>query len=504
MALWQPSVSPKQMKLIKLCHPRPGKVKFVLVSGPRLATKSIGCYHTVVDHAWNVRNASISVISPTVTTGHDGGCWWLLTERIIPEWIAGDFGLEWITTPRQQGATKKLYCEIRNKFGGKSRIQLDSLQYEHEAEGRFKNKMHSMVYVSELSYYRRHETYKTFVETLRGPDWQEWDFLFLGDTNPAEEGEESWIWKEFYDFRVREDVDDNARLTQKQMALMEFTVYDNIFISQDRLNQQLAMYDFSEDLRARYRDGRWVKAVGNSVFFDVFKPNIHIRGEYDTPTNPDPEIILPEENCAELLTGWDIGEVNDAFVICEKIFIPNDQGKTVSFFKFLDEVVYIGSNLSTGEFVAECLDKIEFWEQQIGRPVLWRNWSDRSAFSRHHRDSKTYDHQLVWRLSEGKIVLQASGFQRPFDRNKRVILNKKILFENRISISRSRCPNLIDSYQGLRPGPGRRGVDIVSKYKHAWDAASYLLCGEAFDEVLNPREEIRTGRVMDGLVSVPL
>lgn len=502
---WEPNVSPKQRKMLQRLHRRPGAPKYCLVSGPRLSTKTWLCMHAIVDHAWTVKNASISCIAPTVTSASDRGFWWLLTTVIIPEWIAGGFGLEWVTEPRQHGVSKKLYCEITNRHGGKSYIQLDSLQYEDETEARFKNKMYSMIYVSELSYYKKMETYKALLECLRGPpDWdREVDFLFLGDTNPAEEGEDSWIWKEFYDFRVRDDVTDDKRAIQKRMALIEFSVRDNTFLTPQELEEQLGKYDFSEDLRARYRDGKWVKAVGNSVFFDVFRPLVHVLPHYISPVDNDPEILVPEKNCAELMTGWDIGDVNHGMVIAEKIFILNDQGKEVSLFKFLDEVVHIGSNYSTRDFVSECMEKILFWEDWLGRPVLWRNWSDRSAFSRRDRLTLTYDHQLVAQLSQGRIILQAAD-QTPGSIRQRVILNKKILFENRMVISRARCPNLIDSYQSLRSGKAQVAVDTTSKFKHAWDAASYLIQGECVEEIVRPREDFNMAKMGPGLVSVPL
>ena len=435
----------------------------------------------------------------------------MLTEQILPQWINAGFGMEWVTPPRMKGSTKKLYCQVTNKFGGISHIQLDSLQYEHEAEARFKNKNFSMLYVSELSYFKMRKTYDIWLECLRGDSsiWGENDFLFLGDTNPAEEGEESWIWQHWYNFRVRDDVDERSRLTQKKMALVEFTVYDNTFMSKERLDEQLARYDHSEDLRARYRDGKWVKAVGNSVFYDVFKPNIHIWGEFETPTNPDPEILVPEENCIELCTGWDIGDINHAFVIAEKVFMyspkPDKDGKpyVVSFFKFIDEVVWIGSNYSTREFIHDCMDRILFWEQFIGRSIMWKNWSDKSAFARHDRSSGVYDHQLVFQVSQGKIALASAGqFQDSV--RQRVILNKKILYEDRMALCRARCPNLIDSYQSLTAGRGMIAVKRDSKYKHAWDAASYLLCGEAFNELQFPVNEMNSGKMGLGVSHVPL
>ena len=363
---WKPPLSAKQNQFLQLCSvENPAKPKYVLLCGPRFSTKTIGALHAVVHHAWSVRNASVSVISPTVTAGDDGGCWWLLTEKIIPQWIEGDFGLEWITEPRQKGTTKKLYAQITNKFGGVSRFQLDSCQYEDEVEARFKNKMHSLVYVSEFSYYRRRATYDTFIETLRGPDWQESDFLFIGDCNPSEEGEDSFIWQHWYDFRVQDGLEGGALVTQKQMALVEFKVSDNVFMSKERLDEQLSRYDHSEDLKARYRDGKWVKAVGNSIFFEVFRPNYHIIGDHETRSNPTPDIIIPDDKTMELYTGIDPGISNHACIFFDKRVIEIPTGKIVdgkpeikpvSFFDSIDEVVQIGSMGSLSDFVDDILE----------------------------------------------------------------------------------------------------------------------------------------------------
>lgn len=488
-----------------LCRARPGKPKYVLISGPRFSTKTVGCLHAIADHLWNVKNASFSIVAPTVTAGDDGGCWWLMTEHILPAWINGNFGMKWVNTPKQKGTTKKLYCEVTNKWGGKSHLQLDSLQYENEAAVRFKNKMHSGMYVSELSYYKKRKTFDYFIETLRGPDWTDDDLIFIGDTNPAEEGQDSWIYKHWWNFRVDETVDAGAKVIQNQMALMEFTVEDNIFISKERLDEQLARYSHSEDLMARYRFGRWVRAAGDSVFFEVFRPNFHIVGEYETPVNRDPEILMPEENCSELGTGWDPGEINHAMVIFEEfpLQLPPDKGsRIVPAFKALDEVVYIGLEATFSDFMQEVTEKIAEWEGYVGRPVRWINWSDRSAFDKKARLSDIYIHQEVFHYTEGKIRLQAAD-RSPGTVRQRVDLVKKLLFEGRLFVSRSRCPNLIDSFQSLKAGKGNIAIEKDSRFKHAFDAASYYLASMNQTE-LSYSKRLPDARPASGIVTVPL
>ncbi len=519
MARWEPQVSKKQLKLLQLCRVRPRKPKYVLVSGCRFSTKTIACLNVIADHLWNVNKDVFTVVTPTTTAGTDGGCWWLLCTYVIPQWISGNFGMKWVTEPKQDGISKKNYFEVRNKWGNVSRCQLDTLKEEKDVEARFKNKSYAGIYVSELSYYRQRKTFDCWIETLRGPDWQDDDFLFIGDTNPAEEGQDSWIWKHWYDFRVASAVDPAARLAQKQMALMEFTVHDNVFISKARLAEQLSRYAHSEDLMKRYAEGRWVKAVGNSVFFEQFRPDLHILGEYETATNPSPAIIMPHDKCFELIGGWDIGSgPNSAFVILEKYFrrakdkAGNYTGEDETCFAALDEVVLIGSDASMGEFVAECLEKIEFWEDVMGRKLNWRHWSDRSAFNQKERIANIAHHAFVFHETKGKVILQAvagpGGHERagqgPGTVRQRLEITRKLLFQNRLFICRSRCPNLIDSLQSLRPGKAGAAVDKGSRYKHAWDAGSYAWVSETFEEMVYTSDEPQTGHVATEMVTVPM
>lgn len=509
---WEIPVSPKQKRFIELCHVgNPRKPKYVLISGPRFSTKTVAALHAMVDHAYNVNHANVSIVSPTITAGDDGGCWWLLTTYIIPQWIAGDFGVQWVNEPRQKGTTKKLYCEILNKFGTISRFQLDSLQYELEAEARFKNKMCSAMYVSELSYFKRRETYDVFIETLRGPDWKENEFLFLGDTNPAEEGTDSWIWKFWYDFRVQDDVTDGDKIIQKQMALVEFTVADNIFTSKERIDEQLARYNHSEDLMARYRDGKWVKAVGNSIFFEVFRPNYHIIGEHETRSNPTPDIIIPDENTSELYTGIDPGVSNHACIFLNKRILELPTGKTengvpetkhVSYFDAIDEVVYVGSEFTLADFVDDIMQVMEEWEAILGHPVKWHHYSDRSAFDHKDPISNRYVHQVIAQESNDRIILTAAP-KGPGSVRQRVELTKKLLFEQRLFMCRSKCPNLIDSFQSLKAGKGNIAIQKDSKYKHAMDGLSYALASECYSELLFPKEEPNVGG-RSGYVAVAL
>lgn len=486
---WQPSLSPKQLEFRWLVHPNnPEKRKFICISGPRRSSKTWAVLSAVVEHAWLVPNAHISLLTPTLSAGIDGGPWQLLTEEIIPQWIDGDFGLRWHREPYISGATKKPMLSLVNSHGGVSRIQLDSMREgETQISKQFKGKMFSMVVVSEASnWVRDRKTFDMLIEVFRKPGLESRKHTLILDTNPAEEGARHWIYQLFYEFRTQENLPENLKPLQDQLSLQEFFVNDNPYLSTTDIDLMLAQYAHNPDLYARYFEGKWVTATGDGVFSEVFKPTLHVLGGIETPTNPDPEILVPEDNCFELFTGWDPGVSNYAAIVLERFQKLKPDGKgSESAFKVLDELVALGSNYTMGDFTADFLERIDYWEQHIGRKVRWTHFSDRSVFDYRESISDRYQHQEVFARSNGRIQLQAVAKGKDSVRQ-RVDILRKLLFQDRIYFSNSRCPLMIESIQGLkkdRHGPIVRG----SRYKHAFDALTYAvssLCFEEMDEAV--------------------
>jgi LAGLIDADG-like domain/Terminase large subunit, T4likevirus-type, N-terminal len=474
---------------------------------------TIAGMHSIAEHLWDVPDARFSTVAKTVTNAEDAGFWTELCMVVIPQWIAAGLKsaeghkMEWVTKPKQRGVTKKLYFQVSNRHGGVSHCQLDSLLYEQDAEDRFKGKMYSGIYVSELSGFKRRETFDVWRQALRGQRWEEWQTLFIGDTNPAEEGKESWIWKLWWEERMREPDSEQFREWQRQLGLMEFSVADNIFKDEAWHRTQAAMYAWSDDLLRRYYHGEWVMATSNSIFHDVFRPVAHIVGEPETPVNNDPEVLLPDPNCSELITGWDLGVSNHAFALIHKrwaqVMGKDGKPRDISIFDVIDEVVYLKSDSSIDDFIDEALGKIAYWEEYLGREVFWRNWSDRSAFDMRGGVGNVLHHQLVRQISQGKIILQSVD-RSPGSMKQRVELVKRLLFENRIYISKSRCPFLIDSFQGLPPGKAGRPININSHFKHIFDAFSYAVVSESFDELFS-HQGVNVGKSSrSGVVSLTL
>lgn len=470
------------------------------MSGPRSSTKTVSALHAIADNLWSVDGANFTMVVPTVTAGDDQGCWTQITEEIIPEWIAGGFGLEWVRKPSQSGVSKKLYCVVKNKFGTNSRLQLDSLQYEDEVEARFKNKNYSGLYISEASYYKQRRTFDVWQEVLRGKQYKEEDFLMLLDTNPADEGTDSWLYQMWWVDRLADFGDDKGKaLFQKQLALMEFSVADNIFKDEAWHMVQKAKYQHSQDLYDRYYLGKWVKATDNSIFYEQLNPSVHFVGDSPSASEILPQILLPQENCFELGTGWDPGLTNSAAIIYEKSYFLDARERKVSRFSILDETVFIKSDASINDFTDEVMERIKWWEGFMGRDIVWRHFSDRSVFDT-RIIGNVYPHQLIYQQSGGKISLQAVE-RKPGSVYQRIDLVRKLLFDNRLFISKHKCPHLMESLQGLQPGKGNVAIQKTSKLKHVFDAMSYALISECFDELYQPTEASNVG---SGVITVPL
>lgn len=488
---WQPPISPKQKALMDLCI-GPRQKRFVLTSGPRRSSKTIGCEHIVAAKAWLTNRGRISVVSRSVSMGNDGGVWTDLTEGVLNKWIDAGFGMEWVTRPRQQGSTHKFYCEVSNIHGNKTHIQLDSLDYDRDVEQRFKNKNYSMIYVPELSFYKTRKTFDTWIECLRGSQWDGKDFLFLADTNPADDGQDSWIYKLWYLFQQQDKVDAKDRSFRDNLALLEIFIADNPFLSADQIELIHAQYRHSQDMWNRYVLGKWVRANEDGAFVDVFRPVHHLCGESPTPAEPEPVMMLPQEGCSELGVGWDLGDVNHAAMIVEPVTIERD-GSEVTGFKVLDELVWIKHDGSIGDFAEAFVERMEFWERQIGRKIMWQHWSDRSAFDVREPISRLYHHQEVFAASRGRIRLLAAEKTAGSVRLKLNFL-RRLLFENRIWINKTNCPHLVETLQGLPKG--RQGVALPREHplKHAFDALMYYVAARAFDEMEMAVRHVNSGQ----------
>jgi len=531
---------PKQIELLQACLPSVQNI--VLANGPRKAAKTYGCQHATAQHAWNTNMGNICILTITQSVGIDSGVWQHLTEIFLPDWINGDFGMKWVHEPYIQNVTKKPCCEVSNRHGNKTIIKLESLRNEDEVEDRFKGKMYSMIWVNELSKFKKRKTFDTLRQCLeRCPHLKPEEQLFLADTNPdLDLGQQSWIYYLWYEFRLMDDaklLELDAEMevepgTHKPLRdalrLLEFTVDDNLSMTDNMKAKLRADFVHDKDLMAAYYYGKWVTASADALFYEVFRPDFHVVGESETEGNKDPEVLVPEDECSALVTGWDPGGRNCAAVIAEpvvmqaqviwpdlfqnrgehdiaskedkRLAIPPD--KEIPCFKFIDELISVDEDFRMEDFVEQFVNKMHFWERVIGRPIMWRHWADRMVFDECVPFSDIYWHKHILNCSMGEIALMAERGNRGAV-SARVDLWRKLLFESRMWFSRAKCPHLIMMNKSIKRGTS--AVAVIAKgsiWKHSFDAASYLVSSECFDELFRSIRNNVKKKSQTSLVSV--
>ena len=517
---WAPKCFPKQNEIRWQIHPsNPNRTRYTCVSGPRKSSKTVGCMHAIVEHAWEVDRALIAIVSPTVTSATDGGCWQKLVEETIPEWIAGGFGLEWVREPYVESVSRRIKCSIRNKHGTVSAFQLESFREgadESDIKTRFKNKVFSGIYWSEAgTWVKTQAAFDIMSECLRLKSfWKNSDLTMVIDTNPEAPGEDHWIYQLFYKFRKLDETQladfigdkpisvSDMMVRQKTLGLVEVFVSDNLALTESDLIELKTKYAHSPELWDRYYLGKWTAAAGDGLFYDVFRPAIHLKGEMETPINRDPPMLVPADDCYELITGWDLGVSNHAFTMMERFYWPNAKGVQVPNFSVIDELVMLHSDASIEDFTESVLEKMDFWESYLGRTLHWTHFSDRSAFDFKESISQRRQHVEVYLASKKRIKLVAvekgDGSVR-----QRIEITRRLLFEDRIQFSKTRCPQTIMAVQSIKKGKNTP-VDRASEYKHAWDALTYPLQAMCYEELFRAKKAILATRSSSQPVSVAL
>lgn len=479
---WQPTLSPKQAKVTN-CRKR-----YLLVSGPKKSGKTLGCCHKVVDHAVRTDRGRVAIFAKTVKTAKDGGVWSDLVDIVIPEWLASDTGIRMVTPPKVDGQTRQLYCELSNRKGNKSRIVLNSLDFDGDIEEVIKGKRYSMIYFNELSNFKSRRVFDISIDQLRCVHLPYEAHQWMADTNPSDEGEDSWIYKLFYVERSMEDHPDPT--FRNDMDLIEVMIEDNPFLNDRERANLIATFRHDEDLFNRYIKGIWTSSASDSHFHDIFRPEIHIVGNNSSVYEKEWDIMLPQDDCELMITGSDIGSsINHGIAFLEPARIDG-----VTVYKCLDEIVRTGEKIGLAELTDQWLERMDYWERVVGKKLQWRHWSDKSAFDAYRSAAETYDYSFVLKHSNGRLDLMAAPKFKDSVRQ-RVDTTRRLLFEDRLLIS-AKCVKMLTMMRSLKRGTGAANyVDRGSIHKHPFDALSYPLMAEAPMDLLPERIGVRTGRV---------
>lgn len=491
---WYPNLFQKQLDVFN------SYARALLVPGPRLSGKTRAVCHKVCRHLWETDGARVGMFSRTLKA-KDGGTWSLLTKSVIPEWIKSGIGFQWTTDnkgvagPKTDGITRTPFFRVRNMHGTESELLLFSLDDDNDVESKLKEMEFSMIYFSELDKFGDRRVLTVALPSLRMGHLKFEDQQWIADCNPAEEGEESWIYKLF--FLERNMSYDQHCAYQKeqelpvfepgdfrdffgQLEVIEILPRDNTFIDPRQLQEVKVACGSDQGLYARLVEGKWVWGGGDKSrhFRSVFKEHMHVIGEAESHNEEDWIVALPSDNCWELITGWDLGETNHAQATMENLMI---NGR--AHFVILDELVSVGKEISNEDFTIAAMEQIELIEKTCGKQFqLTRNWSDRSSIEKYSAAADTYPHLQVHAASKGRITLE--GVPKPAGSvNVRVMLVKQLLAQKRLKVS-AHCKHTIRMFKDLRRGSGR--LDFIPQgddNKHIFDALSYPLLMECIEEL---------------------
>jgi hypothetical protein len=419
-----------------------------------------------------------------VNNAKGGGVWDDLCSSIVPEWIDAGIGMEFTTFtrpgcpgPKSDVQTKNSYFKVRNMYGKESECRLFSLNIEKDAESILKALRFSMIYFPELTNFKSKTVFTASVPQLRMMNLPASKHQWISDTNPSDDGEESWIYKLFWDERT--DPKHPEPVFQKGLNVIHVNWDDNPYLTEEDKAEIRGICGNDDDLYDRYVRGQWKSGgLRERHFKNYFSRDKHVIGCADSQDEEKWEVITPTKMCHELCTGWDLGDTNLAACIFEKV----NPGSENYYYAVLDELVRVKSTSSLEDFVLEFMRKMEVLESQLDHKVMWSNWSDSQATDQYKANINGMDAMVVRAVSEGKIDLigvpKGAGSV-----GKRISMAKRLFMKDKIFIS-ANCKYIIEMLSELRKGskPGEE-VGRSDKFKHAFDALTYGLQMEEMYEL---------------------
>ena len=475
---WMPDLVPSGVDLYN------EYARYVLLHGPRMSGKSLAADHRICRHLWENDKSRVGIICKTLRNGKVG-VWRDLTGTIIPQWIKSGWGFRYTVEPKMEADSKMSFFRVRNMHGGESEVQLHSLEHDDEVQIKFKDTRFSLIYLVEADKFRSREVFDILTDQLRVVEVPEEEYQFIADTNPPEEGEDHWLHDVFMKKVGLKDCDERFA---NQYKAIYFPLEENQFISQTKKDELDMKYRHNKILHARFVKGLWVRDVSASVFNEVYNENIHVPGD---PEDKDPQMIVPAPGTYELFTGWDLGDLNHAFVLASKR-LADDQ--TIAF-DILDELVVINRNVGLPEFVDAVLEKMDFWEDYIrleskNQKIVWRHWSDSSSL-RFRSAIGASEAIEINALSNGRIKLigvqKGAGSVR-----QRIEMLKKMLFDGRVFVSPT-CSETIKMLRHLKPSTRTtEALNSSDPLKHVFDAITYMLGYESPQQIMRHQSGPKT------------
>jgi len=481
---WLPPLNIKQFEIFDDQH------RYLLVHGPRMSGKTFGIIHKVLRHAFDVDGAMVAIVCKTLKNAKSAGVWLLLC-RMIKLWEQHCHGFKVIEGPKTAGDTKLSFVRLRNRHGTISEIQCHSLEHAQEVEAKFKSSGYSMFWLSELDQFCTEHAFDIFCDALRMTPFVPFEkHQIICDCNPPDTGTNNWIyrkWFEFKDSHSKNEDTEKTEIAKSRLHRILVMIDDNPQLSQEAKDDLIERYRNRPTWFNRFILGVWEMSLTDGHFSDVWDEDKHVLGKADC-AEEEQEVIIPTAGCRTLLTGWDMGEKsNHSFHILEKIVNedPVTKRQIVSF-TAIDEIVVVRTFTLIEDFVAACLERIEYWEEwqlkQHNIKLNWRHWSDTSAFEVSAK-SGTSDAAVAYEASEGRIILGGAPKYRGSNRDK-VNLLSELLGQNRLHIS-AQLKATRSMFANLKKDPSSTAQFIYrDDHKHPFDSLAYPIIAEAPSDMM--------------------
>lgn len=499
--IWVPDLAGKQWEVWNSYD------RAVLVSGGRKSGKSWGILHRIARHMWETPDARVGMFTKVLKNSKDAGMWKNLHNYTIKEWISANIGFRYTTKryeddkpgPKVDGTTRTPFFRTTNLHGGESECMLFSLDNPNEAEEKLKEREFSMIYFSELSNFPERSVLSLGLMCLRMPYLDFRQQQWIADTNPAPEGEKSWIYEVWYVERnldYQSYVDRQRKLSRPVMKeetfvhfvsnlrLVEINAADNPKLKAGELQELEATYAYDQPLHERLVNGKWTYGgAGAGYHFRAhFKKSQHVIGFADGVEDDGTWVYAnPSEKCFALTTGFDIGETNNhAGIILEKTMVQQyyPQAKKTAWracFTVLDELVSLGEFVTLESFTIEFMRLIDDLETLCGRQFnLDEAISDSSTLDKWNAATGQYPAETVEAAAFGRLNLLGVN-KRKFSPQWRVQIVQQLLAFGRLKVS-AHCFNTIEMFENLKRGTQKLHFILqTDPNRHIFDALSYAI-----------------------------
>ncbi len=409
---WRPKLGPIGTKIIQTRSVlgRPQDVLVKLLYGERGSLKTGIGLHDLVVHCYDdVAPPTVTKIQPLAiictifrSAATEGGAWEKLHSLVLPEWYDG-IGLEF-TEPKQDDQ-KNRYCFIGNKYGGWSRVILKSIPYGENIKARLKGIEPSYFLSDEVTEQTDPQYFFAPLQQLRRPT--KGPRIFFGACNPADTGEEHWVWKNFVTTPCKtignedgpEIPDGGGRLLglDEQFQVFHVPLSENVHWTEEekKAYQNTLLAEARQDASAvdRLIYGKWTpRPTGDGLFKEYFRPSFHIRGDAAKGVGLIPVKGYP------IICGYDLGQVNSCVTFLQRV-----NTKTGSFWMVIDEIDRLRKRILYANLAKDVVARMRYWRTLTGYPFRFMHITDESAINQ-------------WRPGSTDGSYDALVFEREFNR----------------------------------------------------------------------------------------